>query len=79
MDVSKFIDCYIKKIVQKPDLVRIECIKVSNGYDYIIWVHPSDMGRVVGKNGSMIASIKAFVAGVRAKNGQFYKVSAKAL
>lgn len=77
--VEDFIACYVKKIVRNPDLVFVECKQTDEGYEYIIHAANEDIGKIIGKDGKMITSIKAFITGCKAKDGLNYKVMAKGL
>jgi predicted RNA-binding protein YlqC (UPF0109 family) len=52
-------------IVTFPDDVSIEEHEDDRGMTYAITVHPDDMGRVIGKKGAVIESIRK-IAKVRA-------------
>ena len=75
--VENFLEDYIKKIVRHPQLVSIEKNTSQDGYEFIIYVANEDIGKVIGRDGKMITSIKAFINGCKAKDGLTYKVMAK--
>lgn len=52
-------------LVQHPEAVEIEEQENERGFTYIIHVHPEDIGRVIGKGGSIIQSIRN-IAKIRA-------------
>lgn len=52
-------------LVDHPEDVRIEESEDDRGMVYTIHVHPEDMGRVIGKGGSVIHSIRT-IAKIRA-------------
>ncbi len=78
--VDKFIKAYAKKISLYPEYIEVkESInEVENICNVVIYADDSDMGRLIGKNGKMISSIKALVSGCKAKNGISYKVVVEA-
>ncbi|MBP9819687.1 KH domain-containing protein [Candidatus Woesebacteria bacterium] len=46
-------------LVDNPDAVSVEEEQTANGmYLYTMHVHPDDIGRVIGKGGSVIHSIR---------------------
>ncbi len=77
--VENFLQLYVKKIVNHPELVFVERVNKEDGYEFIIHADSSDIGKIVGKDGKMITSIKAFITGCKAKDGKNYRVMAKAL
>lgn len=79
MKIKKFLELYVKKIAEIPEVVRIEQVDAKEGHSFVICVAKSDVGRVIGKDGAMISSIKAFISGVRAKSDLFCQVSVKAI
>lgn len=52
-------------LVNHPEDVRVEEGEDDRGLVYTLYVHPEDIGRVIGKGGSIIQSIRA-IAKVRA-------------
>ena len=68
--MKNLIEYILIHIVENPEDVKIETEPNEQGTTYIITVHPDDMGRVIGKKGSIIQSIRA-IARVRAiKEGE---------
>lgn len=76
---EEFLAHYIKKIVRDPEAVSVSKVENPQGCDFIIYASSQDIGRIVGREGKMIAAIKAFISGCKAKNGLNYKVLAKAI
>lgn len=60
-------------LVQHPEDVRIEETEGDRETVYTIYVHAEDMGRIIGKNGSIIqairniAKVRAIKEGIRAQ------------
>ena len=52
-------------LVDNPEEVKIEITEDERGTTYLIHVHPNDMGKVIGKKGSVINSIRN-IAKIRA-------------
>jgi len=52
-------------LVDNPEEVKIEITEDERGTTYLIHVHPDDMGKVIGKKGSVINSIRN-IAKIRA-------------
>lgn len=52
-------------LVDYPEEVSVEENETERGFEYLLKVHPDDMGRVIGKKGAVIESIRS-IAKVRA-------------
>lgn len=52
-------------LVDNPEAVRVEENPQEGMTEYILHVHPDDMGKVIGKKGSLINSIRK-IAQIRA-------------
>jgi uncharacterized protein len=52
-------------LVDYPEDVVIEENETDRGFEYLLKVNPEDMGRVIGKRGAVIESIRS-IAKVRA-------------
>lgn len=77
--VEKFLRDYVKKIVQYPQEVSVSIESTQDGFKNIV-IHTSgaDIGRVIGKDGKMISSLKTFISGAKAKSGFTYRVVVQA-
>ncbi len=76
--VENFIESYIKKIVTEPDKISVIKREVEmNFYEIEILASLQDAGRLIGKDGKMIGAIKTFISGVKAKNGNSYRIIVK--
>ncbi len=75
-----FILAYAKMIVKHPDSISVETIALDNSSDEIrIFADQEDVGKLIGKGGHMINSIKTVVSGCKAKYGKSYKINVKAI
>jgi len=73
--VDKFLETFAKMISNYPEQIRVEKIDVDDTFTKItIWANPEDTGKLIGKNGKMISSIKSVISGCKAKSGRSYKV-----
>jgi len=77
--VTEFLNSYTKLLVENPEDISIEIVEVDEGYDEItIFAHSEDIGKLIGKQGRMINSIKTVISGCKAKGGKNYRVNVKA-
>lgn len=65
--MQELLELILKNITTFPDEVSIEQAMEDGREVYTLKVHPDDMGRVIGKNGKVIQSIRslAHVMGIR--------------
>jgi len=76
--VQDFIAEYAKLIVRKPDAVSVESNVIDENFiELILYVSLEDMGRIIGKDGRIINSIKTIISGCRSKGDISYKLSVK--
>jgi predicted RNA-binding protein YlqC (UPF0109 family) len=77
--VTDFLLSYTKLLVNNPDDISINVIEIDEGFDEItIFANSEDIGKLIGKDGRMINSIKAVISGCKAKGGKNYRVNVKA-
>lgn len=77
--VDDFIKSYIQKIVSHPEKIDIDIINDGTVSDIVIYASDSDVGRIIGKNGKMISSIKTLISACKAKDGKSYKMVVKSV
>ena len=76
--VQDFIIEYVKLIAKHPEAISIESnVLDENLTELILYVDAEDIGKVIGKDGRMISSIKTIISGCKPKGGPSYKVSVK--
>jgi predicted RNA-binding protein YlqC (UPF0109 family) len=77
--VQDFIVEYVKLIAKYPEDISIESVKIDeNLSELLLFVHPDDIGKIIGRDGRMISSIKTIISGCKPKGGPSYKLSVKA-
>ncbi|MFZ5391971.1 MAG: KH domain-containing protein [Patescibacteria group bacterium] len=65
---QEFIEFIVKAIVDIPDKVRTERIIDERGVLITLYVDPSDMGKVIGKEGRTAKAIRTLLKVLGAKN-----------
>ena len=75
-----FLTDYCKLITNHPECIKVSTNKVDETYHQItIFAHKEDLGKIIGKQGSMISALKTIIAGCKAKNQISYKLEARAI
>ncbi len=77
--VEAFLSSYTKLLVEHPEDISIEIVEMDESFDEItIFANSEDIGKLIGKQGRMINSIKTVISGCKAKGGKNYRVNVKA-
>jgi uncharacterized protein len=78
--VIDFITEYAKLIVSNPSDISVELTVLSEKFTQItINANEVDIGKLIGKNGNMINSMKTMVNGCKAKDGISYKLQVQSI
>ncbi|KIM13325.1 MAG: RNA-binding protein [Sulfurovum sp. FS08-3] len=78
--VEEFIASYARLLVSSPQSIRVDVENIDNALDEItIYASSEDIGKLIGKEGRMINSIKTFISGCKAKGGKNYRINVKPL
>lgn len=76
--VKAFLLSYTKLLVNNPEDISVEIEEMDEGFDEItIYANQEDVGKLIGKEGRMINSIKTVISGCKAKGGKNYRVNVK--
>jgi len=74
--VSQFVLEYSKLLVSHPEDISVSIKNLEENYDEItIVANSEDVGKLIGKEGRMINSIKTVISGCKAKGGSNYRVN----
>ncbi|MBA1419576.1 MAG: KH domain-containing protein [Epsilonproteobacteria bacterium] len=73
--VTDFLLAYTKLLVNNPEDISVEISEVD---EIIIFANSEDIGKLIGKEGRMINSIKTVISGCKAKGAKNYRVNVKA-
>lgn len=77
--VKEFLLSYTTLLVNHPEDIEVEIEEMDDGLDEItIYANSEDIGKLIGKEGRMINSIKTVISGCKAKGGKNYRVNVKA-
>jgi len=77
--VKDFLLSYSKLLVNNPEDISIEIDSTDDDVDEItIFANAEDIGKLIGKDGRMINSIKTVISGCKAKGGKNYRLNVKA-
>ena len=72
--VENFLKEFAKLIVSKPELISVERKDLEDKFsEIIITADPSDTGKIIGRDGRMINSIKTVISGCKVKDDRSYK------
>jgi len=76
--IQEFLISYAKLLVNHPDDISIEIVPMDEDFEeIIIYANSADVGKLIGKDGKMINSIKTVISGCKAKGGKSYRVNVK--
>lgn len=68
MSLIPLVEETIKLLVSEPDTVSVSETKDRNTMVYAVTVSPSDVGRVIGKDGRVISSVRQLISAAGAKS-----------
>ncbi len=78
--VQEFVISYARMIATHPEALSIIVEPMDESGDEItLFADPSDVGKLIGKEGRMINAIKTVISGCKAKGGKSYRVNVKAV
>ncbi len=77
--IDQFLYEFAKLLVDNPDSVKVKRVDVDDTFcEITILADKSDTGKLIGKDGKMINSIKTLISGCKAKDGKSYRITVKA-
>ncbi|MDR3347270.1 MAG: KH domain-containing protein [Helicobacteraceae bacterium] len=78
--IEEFVAEFARLISAEPDLIDVERVDIdANFSEIVIYAHQQDVGKIIGKDGNMINSLKRVVSGCKAKDQISYRISVKPL
>jgi len=70
-----FILTYAKMIAREPDDIKVSSEEIDKNFiEITIKANENDIGKIIGKSGNMINSLKTIANGCKAKNNISYKI-----
>jgi len=76
--IQEFVSSYAKLLVKHPESIKVEIDPIDEGFDEItIYAENEDVGKLIGREGRMINSVKTVISGCKAKGGKNYRVNVK--
>ena len=76
--VVEFVTEFAKLLAYEPENVKVEVTPHEEFDEIVIFAKKADVGRIIGKEGSMVKAIKTVISGCRAKENKNYKITVKA-
>jgi len=77
--VVDFVTHFAKMLSFNPEKIKTEVVSHEDFDEIVIWAKKGDVGRIIGKEGSMVKAIKTVISGCRAKEDKNYKITVKIL
>jgi len=69
-DLQEFVETVVKEVVDMPDSLRTTLLESDSTVVVELTVDPSDVGKVIGREGRMAHSIRTLLTGVSTKLGK---------
>jgi predicted RNA-binding protein YlqC (UPF0109 family) len=68
--MEQLVRTMVKGLVDHPDDVRVEVTEDEQSVLYELFVHPDDVGKVIGKGGRIIKAVRTVVTSASARSGK---------
>lgn len=69
MEMKELVEYVAKELVEKPDSVEVREIRGVKSVILELMCEPGDMGRIIGKDGRIIKSLRTLVKAAAARHG----------
>ncbi|MFN3411253.1 MAG: KH domain-containing protein [Exilispira sp.] len=70
MKEKEFVEYIAKSLVDYPDDVKINLVEGEKTTLIELKVNPEDIGKIIGKNGSIIKALRVLLSSLDSKNGR---------
>ena len=67
--MQAFLDYVVKGLVDRPDAVNVTAVERRGVIVYELRLHPTDVGKIIGRQGATIQAIRSLVQVGSAKKG----------
>ena len=68
--MQAYLEFVVKGLVDRPDAVQVAPVERGGQTIYELRVHPTDMGKLIGRQGATIQAIRALMAVGASKKGK---------
>lgn len=68
--MQAFLEYVVKGLVDRPDAVLITPVEQSGAVRYELRLHPTDVGKIIGRQGATIQAIRSLLQVGAARKGQ---------
>lgn len=76
---EEVVNFWLEEYIEDKSKYRVSVEKTNNFYEITIFVDKNLMGKIIGKNGNIITSIRNFINGISKKDSDNVKVLVKEL
>jgi predicted RNA-binding protein YlqC (UPF0109 family) len=73
--MNNFIESYCKLIVNNKDDISVQSKMIDESFcEITVFANEEDIGKLIGKNGNMINSLRTILNGCKSKDNISYKI-----
>ena len=73
--INDFIESYCKLIVSNKDDIKVQSKMIDDLYcEVTVYANEADLGKLIGKGGNMINSLRTILNGCKSKDNISYKI-----
>jgi len=73
--MNNFIESYCKLVVNNKDDIKVQSEMIDETFCKItVFANEADLGKLIGKNGNMINSLRTILNGCKSKDNISYKI-----
>lgn len=77
--IADFVAQFAKLMASYPDDIRVETKQGDEITEITLFANQADIGKMIGKDGKMIGSIKTVISGCKAKDGMSYRINVETI